>query len=131
MQGNYSVTIEDYAQKHFIKSFEKKYNNHWDVTLKALIAQLERIDSLLNLKKIEVVSDIGKVRILKMQFKVAATNESAKSSGNRCIVAWHTDKQMVKLLLVYRKTDLSGHDETAEWKKLIIDNYPEYEHLCG
>ncbi len=47
MQGNYSVKIEDFAQKHFIKGFEKKYNNHWDVTLKAIIFGLERIDALL------------------------------------------------------------------------------------
>jgi hypothetical protein len=124
------VIIGEYAQRHFIKSFEKKYGDHWDVTLIAIIAQLERIDSLLKLKKIETISDIGAIKILKMQFKVAMTNESARSSGNRCIVAWHADTQIVRVLLVYSKTDLSGKNETAEWKNMIRENYPEYKELC-
>jgi hypothetical protein len=47
MQSNYSVQIEDFAQRHFIKSFEKKYKGHWDITLQAIFAALERIDMLL------------------------------------------------------------------------------------
>ena len=133
MQGNYSVQIELYAQSHFIKGFERKYNNHWDITLKAIVAELERIDSLLNTDKAEIISrsDSGDILIIKTKFKVAKTNESAKSSGNRCIVAWHKDKQFVSILLVYGKTDLRGHNETAEWKQIIRDNYSEYKEYIS
>ena len=129
MQGNYPVQIEQYAEKYFIKNFEKKYKNHWSVTLKAIIAELERIDALLKTDKATTICDSGKIRIIKTEFKVATTKDSAHSSGNRCIVAWHIDKQFVSILLVYGKTDFSGHNETAEWKNRIKDNYPEYKEL--
>ncbi|MFA6536309.1 MAG: hypothetical protein WCT25_02655 [Candidatus Paceibacterota bacterium] len=130
MQGNYSVRIEKYAERHFISSFAKKYNQHWDVTLRAIVFSLEHIDSLLLTDKAETISDVDGVKIIKMKFTVAKSGESAKSSGNRCIVAWHKDKQFVSVLLVYGKTDLSGHNETAEWKMLIRENYPEYKEHC-
>lgn len=131
MQGNYSVLVEKYAEDHFIKSFEKKYKDHWDVTLNAIIFGLERIDSLLKTDKAETISDWDGIKLVKTKFKVAKSNESALSSGNRCIVAWHLDKKFVRVLLVYSKTDLSGKNETAEWKSIIRDNYPEYANLCG
>jgi hypothetical protein len=129
MLGNYSVRIEKYAERHFIDSFEKKHRSHWDVTLKAIVFELEHIDSLLLTDKAEIISDIGGVKIVKTKFSVAKSGESAKSSGNRCIVAWHRDEQFVSVLLVYGKTDLSGHNETSEWKRLVAENYPEYKEL--
>lgn len=130
MQGNYSVRIEKYAERHFIKGFEKKYNTHWEVTLKAIIIGLERIDMLLKTDKAETISDMNGVAIVKTMFAVAKSNVSAKSSGNRCIVAWHKERQFVSILLVYGKTDLSGRNETAEWKKMIAENYSEYRDMC-
>ena len=129
MQGNYSVQIEDFAERHFIKSFEKKYKTYWDITLRAITAELERIDMLLKTDRAETICDVGGVRIVKTKFKVVKTKESAKTSGNRCIVAWHPDKQFVCVLLVYGKTDLSGSSETAQWMKLVKENYPQYKHL--
>ena len=126
MQSNYSVRIETYAERHFIKTFERKYKNNWDVTLKALIFQLEHIDSLLMTDKAEVIRDKGEVKIIKTKFKIAKSAESANSSGNRCVIAWHPKDRSVSILLVYGKTDLSGHNETVEWQTLIKENYPEY-----
>lgn len=40
MDGNYSVRIERFAERHFIKSFEKKYKSHWGITLRAITAEL-------------------------------------------------------------------------------------------
>lgn len=130
MEGNYSVQIEDFAERHFIKSFKKKYNNHWDVTLRAIVFELERIDNLLSTTKADTIVDGGDVKIIKTEFKVAGSNESAKASGNRCIVAWREKDRRVSVLLVYGKTDLSsGNKETDEWKRMIRDNYPEYRNL--
>jgi len=130
MQGNYSVRIEKYAESHYIKSFAKKHNNHWDITLKAIIISLEHIDTLLLTDKAEIISNVAGVKIIKTKFTVAKSGISAKTSGNRCIVAWHKEEQFVSILLVYGKTDFSGHNETEEWKSIIRDNYPEYMDLC-
>ncbi|CAN5722527.1 hypothetical protein BH11PAT2_BH11PAT2_09370 [soil metagenome] len=129
MPGNFSVQIGDFAHRHFIKSFEKKYPKYWDVTLRAITAELERIDMLLERDIAETICDVEGVKIIKTKFKVAGTKESAKTSGNRCIVAWIPDKQLVHVLLVYTKTDLGEGNETAKWKKLVKDNYPEYARL--
>jgi hypothetical protein len=129
MSGNYSVKIEVFAEKYFIKSFQKKHKVHWDITLRAITAELERIDNLLQTDRAVTICDINGVKIIKTKFKVVGTQESAKTSGNRCIVAWNKDKQIVSILLVYGKTDLSGNNETAQWKSLIKENYPEYSKI--
>jgi hypothetical protein len=129
MHGHYSVSIEPFAERHFIKSFAKKYKNHWEVTLRAIIAELERIDMLLHTSRAEVIIDGGAVKIIKTQFRVDRSKESAKTSGNRCIVGWHQQKQYVSVLLVYSKTDLSGTNETAEWQRLVKENYVEWREL--
>ena len=129
MLGNYSVQIEDFAESHFIKSFKKKYKIHWDVTLLAIIAELERIDMLLKTDRAETICDVSGVKIIKTKFKVHKTKESTTTSGNRCIVAWCPDKQFVYVLLVYGKTDIAGSNETAHWKKLVKENYSEYAKM--
>ncbi len=129
MQSNYSVRIENFAEKHFIKNFEKKYKKHWEVTLRAIIAGLERIDLLILTSRAETICDVDGIKIIKTEFRVDRSKESAKTSGNRCIVAWDQAKQFVAVLLVYGKTDISSYNETAEWKRIVKDNYPEYRHL--
>ncbi len=129
MNLNYSVKIETFAERHFIKSFQKKYKIQWDFTLRAIVAELERIDTLLLTDRAETICDVGDIKIIKTKFKVAKTKVSAKKSGNRCIVAWHKDNQLVFILLVYGKINLNGTNETAEWKKIIKNNYPQYKHL--
>lgn len=129
MHGNYSVRIEKFAERHFIKSFEKKHKNHWDVTLRAIIAGLERIDLLINTSRAETICDVDGIKIIKTEFRVDRSKESARMSGNRCIVAWNQEKQFVSILLVYGKTDISGHNETAQWQRIVRDNYTEYGHL--
>jgi hypothetical protein len=130
MESNYSVQIEGFAERHFIKSFKKKYNNQWDVTLRAIIFELERIDNLLLTNKASIIIDDVDIKIIKTEFKIAGSKESAKTSGNRCIVAWHKNDNFVSILLVYSKTDLSsGNKETDEWKRMIKDNYPQYSKI--
>ncbi len=129
MQGNCSVHIEAFAERHFIKTFSKKYKAQWDSTLSAIVAELERIDALVSTSRAETICDAGEVLIIKTKFRVVGTQESAKTSGNRCIVAWHKSQQSVAVLLVYAKTDLSGHNETAEWQGIIKENYPVYREL--
>jgi hypothetical protein len=129
MQSNYSLQIEKFALRHFIKSFEKKYKIHWDVTLRAIVAELERIDMLINTSRAETICSVDGIKIVKTEFRVDRTKESAKTSGNRCIVAWNEEKKSVSILLVYSKTDIAGHNETAVWQKLIKENYAEYENL--
>ena len=130
MEDNYSVKVQDFTESHFIKSFEKKYKTNWSLTFMAIKEELKRIDNLIkNTDKAETIVDAGNIKIVKTKFRVIGTKESAKASGNRCIVALNIDKKEVSLLLVYAKTDLSGKNETAQWQKIVKDNYYEYKGL--
>ncbi len=129
MQSNYSVQIEKFAESHFIKSFAKKYKNHWETTLIGITTRLERIDALINTSRAETICDLGGIKIIKMEFRVDHTKESARTSGNRCIAAWHVNQRVVRILLVYAKTDLHGKNETDEWKGIIRNNYSEFRFI--
>ena len=130
MENYFSVTIEEFAERHFIKTFLKKYKNNWLLTFAAVKEELKRIDTFIkSTDKAETIVDAGNIKIVKTKFRVIGTKESAKASGNRCIVALNIDKKEVSLLLVYAKTDLSGKNETAQWQKIVKDNYYEYKGL--
>lgn len=129
MQTNFSIQFEKFSESHYIKGFEKKYKNHWDITRKAIVASLERIDALLLTDRAETISVKGDLKLIKVKFRVDGTKESANASGNRCIVICNSEKRNVVVLLVYGKTDLSGHNETAEWQRIIRNNYPEYKDV--
>ena len=131
MNGLYTVEIEDFAERHFIKKFRKKYKQSWERTEEAIYAMYERVDNLLEKKRANVICDVDGVRIIKSEFSIVGTNISPKASGNRCIAACIVEERTVKVLLVYNKNDIPQHNETAEWKMLIIENYPEYGRLFG
>lgn len=125
----YQVNFKHFAERHFIKSFAKKYKTAWDFTYNLLREEFEQID-LLFLKSIaEEICYCKDIKICKTEFKIAGTNQSRHGSGNRCIVAVHKDTCTVNVLLVYHKNDLGNGNETAIWKQIIKDNYPEYCEL--
>jgi len=129
MIENYSVIIEPFAERHYIKNFGKKYHRAWDITLKALISQFERIDMLLQKDVVEIIVSSNDVKIIKSEFSVAGTHQSPKGSGNRCILAVNEAHKKVYVLLVYHKNDLGHGNETVEWKKIIKDNYLKYSNF--
>lgn len=125
----YEVVFEPFTERHFTRSFSKKYKCAWDLTLETLRIEFEQIDLLFLKKVAEIITDVGNMKICKTEFKVAGTPESRHASGNRCIVAIHRDTMRVCVLLVYGKTDLSGKNETAEWKRIIKEHYPQYKNF--
>ncbi len=129
MSTKYIVTFAAFAERHFVKKFQRKYKRAWDITREALVRQYQSIDVLFDRSIAEVIVHTETVKICKTEFTVAGTNQSRKASGNRCILAIHTDTSQISVLLVYHKNDLGGGSETANWKRLIKENYPEYNHL--
>lgn len=125
----YKVIFEPFTERHFVKSFAKKYRGAWDFTLKFLEKEFEKIDLLFLRNMAETIVDSKEIKICKTEFKIASTNQSRHSSGNRCIVALHKDTNIVCVLLVYHKNDLGDGNETTRWKQMIKDNYPKYKDL--
>ena len=130
MSTNYAVTIEPFADRHYIRTFAKKYKKAWDFTLSALIREFQSFDVILEKTIAEEITDRNvDVVICKTEFKISGTQESRHGSGNRCIVAKHKNTNLICILLVYHKNDLGGGNETANWKNVIKENYPEYRNL--
>ncbi len=128
---NYEVIFEKFTERHFIKSFAKKYKGSWDITLQVIKKEFEQVD-LLFLKNVsETIVEQKDIKICKTEFKIAGTNESRHGSGNRCIIAVNKKLNQVKVLLIYHKNDLGGHNETAEWKGIVRENYEEWRGLMG
>ncbi|MBI2409679.1 hypothetical protein HYV30_01395 [Candidatus Kaiserbacteria bacterium] len=127
----YGVEVSKYAERHFISSFRKKYKGAWDITWRAVEEELKRIETLIGINNyVETIVDRKNILICKTEFRVAGTKESRHGSGNRCIIAVHKDKKLVRVLLVYGKGDVSGSRETDWWKGEVRDNYPDYSLYC-
>ncbi len=126
----YDVIFEPFVERHFIKTFAKKYGGKWDFTRATITEEFEKIDFLFQKSIAEYITNKSvDIVICKTEFKISGTQESRHGSGNRCIAAIHRNENKVCVLLVYHKKDLHGDNETAEWKSMIRDNYPEYKGL--
>lgn len=130
MSSSYAIVVEKFAERHYIAKFKKKHKNAWDVTWSAIAEQFKRIESLIGVNNIvEIITDAGDVKICKTEFRIAGPGKSRHASGNRCIIAVRKSTAVVHVLLVYSKGDIGGSNETAEWKAVIKDTYPEYKNL--
>lgn len=127
----HDVVFEPFTERHFIRSFSKKYKGAWDKTLRGLLLEFTYPDLLFEKSIAETIciSSDNEVRICKTEFKILGTEMSRHSAGNRCIVAVHKGSCTVHVLIVYHKNDLRGSNETASWKALVKENYPEYEKM--
>lgn len=130
MSISYTVTVADFTSRHYIKDFSKKYKGAWDITIRALLRELQSIDVLFSSSIAEAIVDTQEIKICKVEFRVAGTKQSRHGSGNRCIVAIHKRTQKVVVLLVYHKSHLSeSGSETAQWKRIVKQQYEEYRDL--
>lgn len=126
----YKVFFESFTERHYIRSFAKKYKGAWNLTFSLIAQEFEQIEILFLKNIAETIIDTGDIKICKTEFIIAGTQDSRHGSGNRCIVAIHRDVYKVCVLLVYTKTDVqTSGNETTWWKKTVKDNYPEYKDL--
>ena len=126
---SFEVIFSNYAERHYCKHFIKKYKaKQWIETKKTIVAALKRsftfqgtdlIDSL----RFSQEDDFG---IFKLDFRVAGTNTSPKSSGNRTVFSLCNNTGNIKVLLVYGKTHCDKkHTETQWIFEHIKGNFPE------
>lgn len=121
----YKVVTTEYAERHFIKAFKKRYNNAWDNTMNAINKMLSHIDIVLKASKAKRIHISENCYIAKYEFKIAWSNESPKTSWNRIIIYVDENKKEVQILLLYTKTDIQWWNETAWWQKLVKENHKE------
>ncbi len=127
----YEVVFEPFTERHYIKTFAKKYKSAWDITLSFLAKEFRFVDVLFSKSVAETicVSDDNDIKICKTEFKILGTEASRHSSGNRCIIAVRKSTAVVHVLLVYSKGDIRRSNETVGWQTVVKDSYPEYKDL--
>lgn len=126
---NYSVEFDPFCERYYIKTFEKKYKGAWVKTRLDLEDVCRRIDSMLEYKRADLISNTGQYKLVKLDFAVEGTRVSPKSSGNRCILMIDEDIRSVKILLVYSKNDIHGPNETTKWKTIVKKQFDEIDKI--
>lgn len=124
-QCRYNVLVEKFAERHFIKTFLKKYKTQWTRTLNDILFMCEHIENMLKTQRADLISVNGNYRLVKLDFAIFGTKLSPKKSGNRCILVVDDKLRLVRILLVYAKTDLSPKNETQQWKNILRDEYDD------
>lgn len=123
--SKYRMEFDDFTERHFGKKFEKKYRDRWRETKDDIVRFCERIEKTINTNRMRLISSQGRYRLVKMYFTVLGTKLSPKAAGNRCILVVDDEKKTVRVLLVYSKGDLKSTHETAGWKMVIREQFPE------
>lgn len=127
----FSVKYTSYAKKHFLNNFIKKYKGRqWDLTDLSIKEDLSRLRMVNNTTQKSTQIDELKYKnnawLAKYDFKIAGSNKSTKSSGNRCLLYINNDNNSIEILLIYNKIDLpKNKNETKYIMDTIDDIYPE------
>src|SRR3989344_3949362 len=125
----YEVVFEPFTERHFIRTFARKYKRAWNITLKTIREEFAQVDLLFLKNTAETIVDVNDTKICKTEFRIAGPGKSRHASGNRCIIAVRKSTAGAHVLLVYSNGDIGGSNETAGWKTVIKDNYPAYRAL--
>lgn len=128
---NYTVLISDYAQKHYIKSYKKKYKSVWWTTFDTIHLMLSRIEIFSRTTKVNKIHISETCYIAKCEFTIAWSNISTHASWNRIIVFVDEESLKVHILLIYAKTDCWSNNETAWWQEQIKCNHQEIWNMVG
>lgn len=61
---NYSVQFDPFCDRHFIKTFAKKYKSAWDKTQDNIIEVCRRIDGMLEYQRADLIAVSGQFKQL-------------------------------------------------------------------
>ena len=127
----FNVSYKEYAKSHFLKEFEKKYKGkQWEKTESSIFEDLARLRMINNTtqqsSQIDQLKHKDQYWLFKYDFRIAGTNQSTKSSGNRIVGFIDNSENKVEILLIYNKTDLpKNKKETQYIEDTISENYQE------
>jgi hypothetical protein len=131
---NFRVEFSAYAEKHFCKDFLKKYKiKKWLSTKQTINDILEKSFGFQQTGLIDIIkySPEENKGIFKLDFRVAGTTYSPKSSGNRAVFVLCNKTGKIEILLVYGKDHCKKKQSETQWfLEHVKNNFPEYKNLC-
>lgn len=119
----FSITYTSFSLRHYLKDFKKNYKGkQWDYTEKSIMQDLMRLRMENNTTQFSSQIDELKFNngeyLAKYDFKIALTNESPKTSGNRCVLYINNQTNIIKVLMIYGKTN---HPKNKDETKFIME----------
>ncbi len=131
---NFKVEFSNFAEKHFCKDFLKKYKSKaWSITYQSIKDALKKSFGFQQTGLIDNIKFLQKDNfgIFKLDFRVAGTNISPKSSGNRVIFSLCNNSENINILLVYGKDHCAKNQSETQWiLEKIKNNFPQYKKYC-
>jgi len=131
---NFQVEFTTFAESHFCKDFYKKYKDKkWVETRKTIEDTLKRIYGVQQTALVDILKyfqDDG-IGFFKLDFRVAGTDVSPKTCGNRVIFHLCNNTGVIRILLVYGKDHIERRLGETQWIfQQIKNNFPEYKKYC-
>ena len=131
----FKVSYKEYAKSHFLKEFEKKYKGkQWEKTESSIFEDLKRLrvknNTTQQSSQIDELKHKNEYWLFKYDFRIAGSNQSTKSSGNRIVGFIDNTQNQLDILLIYNKNDLpKNKKETKYIEDVISQNYHEIGEL--
>lgn len=120
---DYLVFFSEYAERHYLKSFAKKYKGkRWQITLDSIFQDLKRIWALQSTQQVDELKHGIDCKLYKYDFAVAQSGISSKASGNRCIVFLDSKAHKQDILLVYCKNDVPKKLKETQFIYQVVQN---------
>ena len=122
------VSFSEYAKRHFLRNFEKKYRGaQWTITLDSIIVDISRMrvhgNNMQLTQQVDELWHRDNFWVFKYDFAVAKTNKSKKSSGNRCVVFLDAIENSAEILLIYSKDDLPKNMGEQAFIEKVLKNW--------
>lgn len=124
----YLVSFNEYSNRNFCKSFEKKHGKRfWEITKQAIVDDLSRINRKLQLtQQVDELWHKDDYWVFKHDFSVVGTKTSPKVSGNRCLCYLDNQKKTIEVLMVFNHQDLPKNMNETQYLRSILDSqFPE------
>ena len=125
---DYRVVFSEYAKRHFLKDFAKKYKGaRWAITEKSILQDLKRVRVLQYTQQVDELRQGGKLWLFKYDFTVAQTNIAPKRSGNHCPSCLDAGRYLQTILLIYSKSHLpKKQGETVYLLQEVKQQFPQF-----
>ncbi len=122
----FQVYFTDYAVRHFLKDFRKKYKGkQWQLTEAAILDDLSHLaHGSYDLQKTQQVDELFQADefwVFKYDFRIAKTNVSAKASGNRLIGVINAKMNRIDIAVIYCKTNLPKNASETQFIKSVVN----------
>lgn len=112
----FQVEFADASLSFYEKDFARKYRKAWIKTKQMIRIVLEKAHAFQFTSKIDFLKPLGgNVGLYKLDFAVAGTQLSPKSSGNRVVFSLSNKDQLIQVLLIYSKNHLPKNKPETQW----------------